>query len=805
MCKVSTDNKNNHAHEKRTYTHEDMQVLDFVNDPIWVFDILEKRKWWANNAAVQFWNAETLEELLGRNFAETMSEVTHQKNLDSYERLKRNESWVESVSRNYLPYRYVSFRFSSSPDIQISVLKWTFYPDNKPQNVMVTLSGIQTCDGQLCMFCEAREVDENHNNEFLRETTMLRYLPVAVSQFDKDGVLMYQNPEACRVFGSPQDTRTSTTAQTEAREAANTKEEGQPHQIYNNQTTSFNQDQNIKETAAAAAPKNMDLKTTNHLKAQKEESIKQSQDETPRISAGTNICNSQTKEETVEAEANKFSVEAGTMTSNAIGDSHVIDASLRHKDDMKQENNEDKGTKSSLATLPSSNHFLDRFIDRQVGIELFEQILAGKDVNVECLLHTKAGPGWNAIHARLGKDAVSNGDIVIITTRDISDIVHAKKTTEMNLQKAEFFAIMAHEIRTPLFQVTGFIDLLDQTELDESQKDYVQHLKTAAVSLMTVINDVLDYSKLEACKMKLYIVPFEPRAVLEGSLAAVTMGVEAKGLKLSSSIATKIPVKLMGDPNRLRQILLNLLQNAVKFTHQGYIQASIDLINGDDNGLVVLKFAVEDTGIGIDSSHLSRVFREYNQAAPAIAAAYGGTGLGLSICKSLVQIMGGSMGVDSTIGKGSIFWFQIPFTSPKQHHEPNPANKVPEPEEVQERRLNVLVAEDNGVSQKLISKMLSRLGHQVKVVENGYEAVQEVQQQRQYDLILMDIQMPVMDGIDATKEIRCLGLTLPIVGLTASVRREDFENIGLNGWIGKPVRLKELQRQISLIFTASST
>ena len=346
------------------------------------------------------------------------------------------------------------------------------------------------------------------------------------------------------------------------------------------------------------------------------------------------------------------------------------------------------------------------------------------------------------------------------------------------------------------------MDLIDQTQLSTEQKGYIEQLKIASMGLMTVINDVLDYSKLEAGKMKLDAIPFEPKLVLEGSVAAIAAAAEQKDLIVKSSFpASGVPVKLIGDPNRLRQILLNLLNNAVKFTRQGSIEASVEVLEQDRTGRVILRFAVKDSGIGIDSKHLTDIFTKYNQAAPAIATEFGGTGLGLSICKSLSNNMGGSIGVDSTIGVGSTFWVQIPFNSPPTmtvNQSPMIA-KEDAKKHAKARNLKILVAEDNGVSQKLLSKMLSRLGHQATVVANGKEALNAVQE-HSFDLVLMDIQMPVMDGIEATKAIRSSGKAeLPIMGLTASVRREDFQDIGLNDWIGKPVRLKELQAKISSI------
>jgi signal transduction histidine kinase len=394
--------------------------------------------------------------------------------------------------------------------------------------------------------------------------------------------------------------------------------------------------------------------------------------------------------------------------------------------------------------------FLNRFEDRELGESVLRKVQEGNDYQFEARQRTVDGTKWFSIKVRRVRDPVNASENVIIySARDVSDIMSRAKeeADRINMERSEFFAVMAHEIRTPLHQVVGFIELLARTKLDEEQVDFVTMLQSSTQSLMAIINDLLDFTKMEAGKFKLESIPFEARAVIKGCMAAISPQAEEKGLRISSDIARGIPVKLVGDPNRLRQILLNIVQNAVKFTKKGGVDMTAVRLEDDKNGRVVLRFVVKDSGIGVAPDHLSRIFNPYQQADASVSRNFGGTGLGLAICDSLVGNMGGRIGVESDLGKSTSFWFEIPF----ERHQKNVndiTSRMAEEEPVEDEMcgLRILVAEDNKVNQKVASHMLKRLGHFPTIVENGQLAVDEIEKNRHlYDLILMDIQMPIMD------------------------------------------------------------
>ena len=449
---------------------------------------------------------------------------------------------------------------------------------------------------------------------------------------------------------------------------------------------------------------------------------------------------------------------------------------------------------------------LSRFVDQELGKDVLRKVVEdGQDYEVEAQQHTTRGSLWFAVKARRSRDPVSGEPVILYSARDITELVQAKKEAEKaNIAKSEFIAVMAHEIRTPLHQVNGFIELLNRTSLDAKQTEYSTHLEQSSMHLMTVINDLLDFTKLELGKMKLESIPFEVRDVVSGAVAVISPKAIQKGLEVVvHPIPGSIPLKVSGDPTRLRQVLHNLLHNAVEFTHKGGIYVTVSSDSGDNSGKAIIEFSVVDSGIGLNEQYCDTIFEKYQQGGTGVSRKYGGTGLGLAICKALVISMNGSIGVESEVGSGSRFWFRIPFDLPvavsrTQETETLEMVKQDQPS------LRILVAEDNQVNQQLVLAMLKRMGHNVMFANNGCEAVEKIEE-GEFDLILMDVQMPKMDGYEATRAIRSMGWTatvLPIIGLTASFRTADigkYREVGMNDCLCKPLSMDNLSRAIQRI------
>jgi len=356
--------------------------------------------------------------------------------------------------------------------------------------------------------------------------------------------------------------------------------------------------------------------------------------------------------------------------------------------------------------------------------------------------------------------------------------------------KSDFLANMSHEIRTPMNAVIGFTHLVLSTDMTARQRDYVDKIMTAARSLLRLINDVLDFSKIDAGKLSLEEVPFALETVLTEVTDILAVQVAEKGLEMRIDLAPDVPPALTGDPARLHQVLLNLMSNAVKFTERGYVRLVLRVVSHEDDR-IMLQFDVEDTGIGLSEDQQQRLFTPFDQADSSITRRYGGTGLGLAIARRLVALMGGEISVESELGKGARFWFTGVFSAADMPAaEPRPDGTVQKPQQLAGAR--VLVVEDNEINRMVTKDMLEQAGITAHFAENGVDGVRAVLENGPYDAVLMDVQMPRMDGYTATRLIRTNPgfADMPIIALTANALQGDRDaalTAGMNDYITKPV------------------
>ncbi|PTX93083.1 hypothetical protein DB345_15750 [Spartobacteria bacterium LR76] len=422
---------------------------------------------------------------------------------------------------------------------------------------------------------------------------------------------------------------------------------------------------------------------------------------------------------------------------------------------------------------------------------------------------------WRPRYDSSGRQVGISGTLTNITARRKTEqeIIAAKEAAEAaDRAKSEFLAVMSHEIRTPMNGVIGFAQLLGETGLTEQQREYVETVKGCGDTLLRLLNDILDFSKMESSRVELEQRPFSIRQCAAEVISLNLPTATAKEIALSAQIDPKVPDQVLGDSTRFRQVLLNLVGNAVKFTERGWVELRVTLAPAAPPSEQPdhIKVEILDSGIGIDKDAQSRLFKPFSQADSSTTRRYGGTGLGLAISARVVELMGGKLTVMSEPGHGSCFSFTLPFrqsAAPDSESSLPPATQESKVELAAHPSLKILVAEDNAINRKVISRMLLSLGYSATLVGDGFECL-EACEREEYDLIFMDVQMPGLDGFETTARLRAAGKKTWISALTAAAMPDDrlkCQIAGMNDYLTKPYRKADLEASIARYIVARRT
>lgn len=442
---------------------------------------------------------------------------------------------------------------------------------------------------------------------------------------------------------------------------------------------------------------------------------------------------------------------------------------------------------------------------RQLGLAtmIFSPIFVDGDLWGALLFgHSDPAHRWDeSTRAALRVTAGSMGAYLINLNAERALLAAVEAANHANLAKSEFLAMMSHEIRTPMNALLGYTDLLAQTELSDVQHEYADIISRSGKGLLELINNILDFSKIESKAIELEELPFDPEMLAVEVLEMVGVSARGKGLTLDYTVEPAEAPMLIGDPYRIKQVLLNLVNNAVKFTAAGQVSVAVE-VTASANAVGMLKMSVSDTGIGIPAEKRDRLFKAFTQVDSSTTRKYGGTGLGLVICERLVQRMGGEIGVDSTAGNGSTFWFSIPLSIASEGERSDDGSNQLSPGDISapDSSLRILVCEDDRTNQRLLLELLETLGSRAAAVADGLEAW-ELIRKGSYDVIFMDIEMPGMDGWTLVRKVRKELESRPcLVAVTAYAMAGDRKAIlekGFDYFIGKPIDVREIAKVLN--------